>query len=137
MNVTKEIKKQKAIELMQQLEIYKPYIHGFETDNKVCFFENFGGFWAYQEPELMAKIKDFEGKHNVLVYAVTHEYTEFGKCYDFLYIPDYEEEWDKILYPQGNTFYAYAYVWNVDDDFCSEFGTIGIRSFGGGIKRVM
>ena len=48
MNVTKEIKKQKAIELMQQLEIYKPYIRGFEKDNKVCFFENFGGFWAYQ-----------------------------------------------------------------------------------------
>ena len=98
MNVTKEIKKQKAIELMQQLEIYKPYIRGFEKDNKVCFFENFGGFWAYQEPELMAKIKEFEEKHNVLVYAVTHEYTEFGECYDFLYIPDYEEEWDEMLY---------------------------------------
>lgn len=99
MNVTKEIKKQKAIELMQQLEIYKPYIRGFEKDNKVCFFENFGGFWAYQEPELMAKIKEFEEKYNVLVYAVTHEYLEFGECYDFLYIPDYEEEWDEMLYP--------------------------------------
>ena len=49
---------------------------------------------------------------------------------------DYEEEWDEMLYPQGNMFYAYAYVWNKSDDFCSEFGTIGIRSFGGGIKRV-
>ena len=41
-----------------------------------------------------------------------------------------------MLYPQGNMFYAYAYVWNKTDDFCSEFGTIGIRSFGGRIKRV-
>ena len=88
MNVTKEIKKQKAIELMQQLEIYKPYIRGFETDNKVCFFENFGGFWAYQEPELMAKIKEIEKTYKVLVYAVTHEYLEFGECYDFLYVSD-------------------------------------------------
>ena len=84
----------------------------------------------------MAKIKEFEEKYNALVYAVTHEYTNFGDCYDILYIPDYEKEWDEMLYPQGNMFYAYAYVWNVDDDFCSEFGTIGIRSFGGGIKRV-
>ena len=57
MNITNAIKKQKAIELMNKLNIYKPYIKGFEKDNHVCFFEGFGGFWAYQEPELMAKIK--------------------------------------------------------------------------------
>ena len=107
MNITNAIKKQKAIELMNKLDIYKPYIKGFKDKNSVCFYENFGGFWAYQEPELMAKIKEFEEKHNVLVYAVTHEYTEFGECYDFLYIPDYEEEWDEMLYRQGRTFYAY------------------------------
>ena len=69
MKTTNEIKKQKAIELMQQLEIYKPYIRGFEKDNKVCFFENFGGFWAYQEPELMAKIKEIEKTYKVLIAA--------------------------------------------------------------------
>lgn len=137
MKITNAIKKQKAIELMQQLEIYKPYIRGFEKDNKVCFFENFGGFWAYQEPELMAKIKEIEKTYKVLVYAVTHEYLEFGECYDFLYVSDYKSEWKYALLPQRNTFYARAYVWNKTDDFCSEFGTIGIRSFGGGIKRVM
>ena len=110
MKITREVKKQKAIELMNKLDIYKPYIKGFKDKNSVCFYENFGGFWAYQEPELMAKIKEFEEKHNVLVYAVTHEYLEFGECYDFLYIPDYEEEWDELLYPQGNMFYAYAYL---------------------------
>ena len=60
MKITNEIKKQKAIELMNKLNIYKPYIRGFENGNMVCFFENFGGFWAYQEPELMAKIKEIE-----------------------------------------------------------------------------
>ena len=124
MNITTENKKQKALELMKTLDIYKPYIKGFEKDNNVCFFEGFGGFWAYQEPELMAKIKEFEEKHNCLVYAVTHEYLEFGECYDFLFIPDYEEEWNEVLYRQGRTFYAYAYVWNKTDDYCSEFGTI-------------
>ena len=55
MNITIEQKKQKALELMRKLDIYKPYIKGFEKDNEVCFFEGFGGFWAYQEPELMER----------------------------------------------------------------------------------
>ena len=83
MNITIENKKQKAIELMNKLDIYKPYIKGFKDKNSVCFYENFGGFWAYQEAELMAKIKEFEEKYNVLVYAVTHEYLEFGECYNY------------------------------------------------------
>ena len=43
---------------MQKLDIYAPYIRGFQEENQVCFFEAFGGFWAYQEPDLMAKIKE-------------------------------------------------------------------------------
>ena len=137
MNITNEQKKEKAIEIMQKLDIYAPYIRGFREENQVCFFESFGGFWAYQEPELMAKIKEFETQYNVLVYAVTHEYTDFGECYDFLYISDYKSDWKYMLMPQKTMFYVSAYVWNKSDDICSEFGTIGIRSFGGGIKRVM
>ena len=137
MNITNKQKKEKAIEIMQKLDIYAPYIRGFQEENQVCFFESFGGFWAHQEPELMAKIKEFETQYNVLVYAVTHEYTNFGECYDFLYISDDKSDWKYMLMPQKTMFYVSAYVWNKSDDMCSEFGTIGIRSFGGGIKRVM
>lgn len=137
MNITMQQKKNKAIQIMHKLDIYAPYIRGFREENQVCFFESFGGFWAYQEPELMAKIKEFEAQYNVLVYAVTHEYTDFGECYDFLYIPDCKSDWKYMLMPQKTMFYVSAYVWNKSDDMCSEFGTIGIRSFGGGIKRVM
>ena len=31
---------------------------------------------------------------------------------------------------------AFAYVWNKDDDQCSEFGSITVQSFGGGIRRI-
>lgn len=137
MNITMQQKKNKAIQIMQKLDIYTPYIRGFQEENQVYFFEAFGGFWAYQEPELMAKIKEFETQYNVLVYAVTHEYTDFGECYDFLYIPDDKSDWKYMLMPQKTMFYVSAYVWNKSDDMCSEFGTIGIRSFGGGIKRIM
>ena len=130
-------KKNKAIELMKKLDIYKPYIDGFEKSGRVCFFENYGGFWVDQESHISGKIKELEEKYNCLVYAVTHEMTSIGEMYDFLIVSDYPEEWDDTLLPAGDgTFYAYAYVWNVDDDYYSEFGDIVIRSFGGGIKRI-
>lgn len=50
-------KKEKAIELMKRLSIYKPYIKGFRESDKVCFFEGFGGFWIDQKPEVYAKMK--------------------------------------------------------------------------------
>ena len=136
MNITRENKKEKAIEILEKLGIYKPYIEGFKEENQVCFFENFGGYWVFQEPEIEAKMREIEEKHDCLVYAITHEFTEFGECYDFLIVTDYEEEWDDLIYPcMKNTYGAFAYVWNKTDEWCSEFGSIGIRCFGGGIRR--
>ena len=40
--------KAKAIEIMKQLDIYKPYINDFEKEDKVCFFEMYAGYWVYQ-----------------------------------------------------------------------------------------
>ena len=136
MNITREVKKEKAIELMKKLDIYKPYIKGFKNEDTVCYFENYAGYWAWQEQALMEKVKQLEEEHNCLVYAITHEYTAIGEMYSFLIITDYEEEWDTLLEKYGNQYYAFAYVWNVDDDMCSEFGTIALSSFGGGIRRI-
>ena len=128
--------KAKAIEIMKQMDIYKPYINGFEKQNKVCFFEQFGGFWVYQEPEVEAKMKELQKKYGCMVYAITHEYTQFGECYSFLIVSKYKEEWDRCVVSEKNKHYAFAYVWNKDDDWCSEFGTVVVQSFGGGIKRI-
>ena len=129
-------RKIKAIELMKKLDIYKPYIEGFEKDNMVCFYENFGGFWAIQEPEIQNKMINLQYEHDITIYAITHEFCEFGECYSFLYVNRYKEEWDYTLESEGNLHNAFAYVWNKTDDWCSEFGTIGVKSFGGGIKRI-
>ena len=136
MNISNKIKKAKAVEMLKELDIYKPYIEGFKEENNVCYFERYAGYWAYQDEELMKKIKQIEQRYNCLVYAVTHEYLEFGECYSLLVIPDYKEDWDYILEKAQNGYYAYAYVWNKTDNDCSEFGTIGVESFGGGLKRV-
>ena len=71
------------------------------------------------------------------MYAVTHEKTNIGEMYDFLIVSAHPEEWeDTISQTATGTFYAYAYVWNVDDNYCSEFGDIVISCFGFGIKRI-
>lgn len=132
----KEIKKAKAIELLKQLNIEKAYIKGFEKEDMVCWFENFAGFWVYQDNDLMAKINEIEEEYKCLVYAVTHEYLNFGECYSMLIVPDYEEELDLCLDSQGNIHYAFSYVWNKTDDDCSEFGTIAVQNFLGGIRRI-
>ena len=131
-----EERKIKAIELLKELDIYEPYIEGFEKENNVCFFERFGGYWVYQEPEILKKMKEIEEEFNCTVYAITHEYTEFGECYSFMLVTRYKYEWDNLLLKDGSTFYAFSYVWNKTYEDFSEFGTIGVRSFGGGITRV-
>lgn len=45
-NTTREQKKEIAINYLKKLDIYRPYIKGFKNENNVCFFENYGGFWA-------------------------------------------------------------------------------------------
>lgn len=134
LDITKQ--KDKAIELMKRMDIYKPYIQGFRENGKVCFFERFGGYWADQDPELYAKLKAIEKKYRCMVYAITHERLEFGECYSFLIVTAYPKEWKTLVQSNGNKHTAFAYVWNKDDDWCSEFGSVMVHSFGGGIKRI-
>jgi hypothetical protein len=129
--------KEAAISAMKSLGIYAPYIQKFEKDGTVTLFERFGGYYITedQEPELFKKIKEFQDEYQLLVYAVTHEIFEFGECYSFLVVSKYEEEWNSIL-ENIKYGYVFAYVWNKDNEWCSEFGDITLRSFGGGIARV-
>jgi hypothetical protein len=129
--------KEVAISAMKSLDIYGPYIKKFEKDGTVTLFEGFGGYYIdeHQEPELLKKIREFEEETGSLVYAVIHNIFEFGECYSFLIISKYDEEWSMTL-EEVKDGYAFSYVWNKTDDYCSEFGTIAVRSFGGGIARV-
>ena len=129
--------KEVALQCMKNLNIYTPYINKFKKDGTVTLFERFGGQYIDedQEPELLQKIKEFEAEYNCIVYAVTHELFMFGECYSFLCVSQYEEEWDMTLDDTKHGL-AWSYVWNKTDEWCSEFGTIAVKSFGGGIARM-
>ena len=128
--------KEVAIECLKALDIYKPYIRKFEKDGTVTLFERFGGYYidADNEPELLKKIREFEAETECIVYAVTHEIFPFGECYSFLVVTKYDDEWEMTM-GEVKDGYAFSYVWNKSDEYCSEFGTIAVASFGGGIAR--
>ena len=136
MNVSMEIKKTEAIKRMKTLDLYTPYIKAFEKKDEIFLSEMTGGVYEItNEIELKNKIKEFEAEYNALVYHVIHTMTAFGELYSFLYISDYEEEWEMDNEDIADG-YALAYVWNKTDEWCSEFGTIGVQGKFGGIVRV-
>lgn len=130
--------KEIAIQGLEKLDIYKPYIRKFSAKaGTPCFFENFAGFYADQEPELYNKIKEIEEETSCLVYAITHEITDFGETWSMLCVPQSTEDLEDILGAfNSGEYYAFAYVWNKSNPIFSELGDIVIKSAYGGIKRI-
>jgi hypothetical protein len=136
MNKVKQ--KELAIQCMEKLGIHKPYITKFKSKEQMpCFFENFAGFWADQEPELYNKIRELEDDSGVLVYAVTHEIIDNSEMWSMLCVPSDCDGVEDVIDPfNTGAYYVFAYAWNKTDSWCSEFGDIVVRTFGGGIKRI-
>ena len=91
-------------------------------------------YWITNEEKFVKLVDDLQREKGGLVYHATLERTEFGTCLDFFYISKYKEEWqmDREDLRHGRTL---AYVNNLDDPFCSEFGMIGFCCSGGGLIR--
>ncbi len=125
--------KQEALERMKMLKLSDNIIREFEKDNIINMSENSGILYWLEEKE-QAIVNEFETKHDALVYHVIHNYTEFGELYALLYVSNDEDEWgyDKDDIKCGCVL---AYVKNVTDDWCSEFGSIGVKPQYGGLVR--
>lgn len=91
--------KEKAIELLKQLDIYKPYVCIFEEKGNVCYFERYCGYYPYENKELNEKIKEIEKKYGCLVYAATHElYASGGN----VQLADSNKKPRRMEYPHQN-----------------------------------
>ncbi len=133
----REQQKEVAIKVMQTMNLYKPYINAFKDSNTITLYESHIGFYIDENEEILSKIQEVEEEYDCLVYAVTHEYTSFGECYDLLIVPENQEEWDEVIsYSNRTEHVVFAYVVNKDDPWCSEFGDITVKQFGGGLARV-
>jgi len=133
--ITIEEQKAEAIKRMKLIKLMPEIIEQFEQDNTVHYSEAMGIlYWIFNEPEWEEHIKQLEIKWNILVYHAELSYLEFGTCLSLFYVSSYKEEWarEKKDLEKG---YACCYVWNIDDDVCSEFGSITFRLMNGGVKR--
>lgn len=133
MKTTNEQKKIEALERMRTLKLYPNIIKEFEKENIVNMSEN-GGFLYWLTDEQKEIVSDFEAEHDALVYHVIHDFTGFGELLTFFYVSDDDEEWeyDREDLKAG---YACAYVKNLTDDMCSEFGSVCFKQQFGGLVR--
>lgn len=135
---TLEQKKAEAIARMKLLGIFPETIKQFEKEGKVSFSEPplYAFYWANEEQQKV--IKEFEKEHNALVYMGIRSYTTYGICDSYFYVSDYEEEWelDKESLTNKENPNQVVYVYNNDDPWCSELGSIGFeKTPAGSLKR--
>ena len=91
-------------------------------------------YFVDNEPKWAKKIKDIEIAKGILVYHAQLTHTTMGDMLSLLYVSSHEQEWasDRNALAQAETC---AYVMNLDDPDCSEFGWIGIKPAMGGVVR--
>lgn len=128
-------KKKEAVKRMKALGIFGPTIKQFEKENLLSQSEPPMGACYWVEGEQLARVREFEKENNALVYHIIHNWTNIGELENYLYVSDYEEEWemDNEDIKNGTVL---AYVYNKSMPDCSEFGTIGVAlTPAAGLKR--
>ena len=130
------MKARQRTEALKRMELLKLHENVIDDFKEIALLNQseLGGILYWVEGETEKKIHEWEEKTGNLVYHVIHDYTEFGELLSLLYVSTYEDEWetDREDIQDG---YALAYVMNLTDDWCSEYGSIGIRPQWGGVVR--
>ena len=117
---------------MKRLGLHENAVKEFHDCGKLNYSERGILYWLDEQEEAM--VREWEKKTGNMVYHVIKNRMEFGLCYSFLYVSKYTEEWceDGDDLKEGCPM---VYVKNVDDDWCSEYGRIGIAPRFGGVLR--
>jgi len=132
--------KTEALSRMRSLRLMKQVMDEFEESGTIYYSERqnkiFDGILYYleNEPAFVKLAKELEERHGVLIYHAQLTHTYDGDLLSFLYVSQYEDEWayEREDMKKG---YFMAYVANIQDPMCSEFGTIGIAPRNGGVTR--
>ena len=117
------------------LKLDKHCIDALFKHHKVWESEGYGALYELRDEEQKI-VDDFEKEHpGCKVYHMIHNIFEFGECYSLLYVSPDTEEWEQDKKDIEDA-YVFAYVANIDDPWCSEFGTIAVKSQFGGLVRI-
>ena len=130
--IDKNLQIEEAIKRLKMLNLHPNVLKDFKK-GVINRSDSMGAlYWLNDNEKFM--VKQFEEIYHAVVYHVIHSYTNFGELYNILYVSDSENEWeeDEQDIKEG---YAVVYVKNIDDDMCSEFGSIGFKQVFGGLIR--
>ena len=128
-----------AREFLRELGMPNKYVILFDCCDAVYLFDPTVGEPERVTPELHEKISAIERSRNVKIDAVTHDYiAELGETYSYLCVSPYEEDVEHLVRntKDPTVKLVYAYVENILDEKCSEFGYIAVKSDYGSIVRV-
>lgn len=129
----KEMKKE-AINRMKILQLHQNVLDDFINENKLNKSDSPLGTLYWLDEEEIKIVKDFEQRHNVLVYHVIHTFSNLGETYELLFVTNEKEEWENEKRDLKNGF-AFAQVIVIDYEPNSEMGYIGVEAKNGGIIR--
>lgn len=126
--------KEEAINRMEILRMSKQCIEAFKK-GEIWESEGIGALYECNENE-KAIIEEFRRNNpECCVYHMIHNIFEFGECYTILFVSCYDNEWERDR-EEMKKGYMFTYVKNIDDEWCSEFGTVVIKPNIGGLVRI-
>lgn len=95
--MTKEEQKKEALRRMKALQLHKDVVDAFEKEGRLNY-SGYGERTLYQvkSEEWLSHIREFEKKHNAIVFHVICDYAERGNLYEeliMLYVSQHKEKW--------------------------------------------
>jgi hypothetical protein len=129
LRIAQELEAEKRIKM---LGLHPNAVKEFIEEKKLNLSDRGILFWLTDVEQQM--IREWEDTTGNIAYHIIRNNLEFGLCYSILYISQYQEEWENDIADLQDG-YPIAYVLNADDEFCSEYGSIGIKPFFGGLLR--
>ena len=124
--------REEAVKRLKMLKVHPNVIKDFR--NGIINYSVRGILFWIEKESWANIISAFEKDYNSVVYHAIINHAKFGDMLSLLYVSQHEKEWelDRQLLTYGETV---SYVYNFDAPYCSEIGSIGIKSAFGGIIR--
>ena len=142
--ISKEEVKKECLRRMKKLKLHDEgdfTCVGDFRKNEVAWKSEFQGILYWLDEDEKKAVEKFESEHlGYKVYHCIKTHTEFGELLSMLFVNGKDKECfneDKEMFDydvEDNI--VFAYVENMTDEWCSEFGSIVFASVNGGIKRV-
>lgn len=135
MDELKAAQKKEALERMAILKLHENAVKEFSDEGKLNCSEYGMGILYWLSDEDAAYVRAMEEKSGCLVYHVIKSKTTLGTMLTMLYVSKDMEEWELDKEDLKSEGYACAYVENLDDEYCSEYGGVIVQPINGGVRR--